>query len=120
MTTCSCGKILPVHLTEMGLTSHTCYCEKTYKVVNGKFVENGTAVNPNKRYDEDEKAVWSDKLFGVEVRVIEHEGGHVAQAKYNGLWTRDLSPSEISTVFTLWEESKPYDPVAEFNANFGD
>lgn len=49
---CACGEQLPHHLAGIGLTEHVCLCERRYKVVNGRFIENGTALNPGARYDQ--------------------------------------------------------------------
>lgn len=51
MTSCPCGQPLPTHLADCGLTSHVCRCERAFKVIEGKFVANGTEVNPFARYD---------------------------------------------------------------------
>lgn len=52
---CECGKPLPYHLAELGFTNHVCYCERAYKVEDGKFIENGTKLNPNRRLSEAEQ-----------------------------------------------------------------
>lgn len=51
MKKCVCGQHLPVHLAEIGLQSHTCSCERAYRVEDGKFIEDGTRPNPFARYD---------------------------------------------------------------------
>jgi len=43
---CPCGARMPWHLIKLGLNSHTCSCERTYKVEDGKAIPAGTKVNP--------------------------------------------------------------------------
>lgn len=43
---CKCGAPFPFHLAKVGLTAHVCSCERSYKVVEGRFVESGREANP--------------------------------------------------------------------------
>lgn len=47
MRKCVCGERFPVHLADVGLTSHVCSCCRAYKIdARGRFVPNGTEPNP--------------------------------------------------------------------------
>lgn len=54
-TSCVCGEALPIHLAEIGLTAHSCSCERHYKVKDGKFIFDGTAKNPFAQWDQIQK-----------------------------------------------------------------
>jgi len=106
---CRCGKQLPTHLAEVAgdKLTHVCSCERSYKVVGGKFVENGREPNPFARVKRNmnymDKAGFLRKDYGDSPRKIRRAEK----------WIREILARGATVPEAMWDIKATFDTAFE-------